>query len=187
MTPAYAQVDGTAHGEADGEALFRQNFENYRDERDVVDGIEGIAAEACAFLRIPDEAVEEWLYAYERAARKVMLRLWRESAEESAEQADAERDPGNGEGDDFEPRVITVDYQIRRAHPGNGESFTLAELRALTGSAWIEILPGPLPGTVAVVDEEGALRERPYNETASVILRRTIVGDALICPAEMVQ
>lgn len=102
-------------------------------------------------------------------------------------QADAERDPGNGEGDDFEPRVLTTDYQIRPAHPGNGTAFALDELRALTGAQWIEMIPGPLPGTVAIVDEEGTLRDRPYNETASVILRRTIVGDALICPAEMVR
>lgn len=88
---------------------------------------------------------------------------------------------------ELHPCVLTVDYQIRRAHPGNGESFSLAEMRALTGAQWIEMIPGPLPGTVAIVDEEGALRDRPYNETASVILRRTIVGDALICPAEMVQ
>lgn len=179
MTPAEARNDGAIHGAADGEALFLQNREDYRDENDVVDGIEGIAAEACAFLRIPDDAVEPWLNAYERAARQVMLQLWRESRDEPEDDAPAAIMP---------PCVVTTEYQIRAVTPANGTDFSLAELRALTGAAYIQILwLDHLPGTIAVCDEEGSLRERDYNATASTVARETLVGDVLFCPAEMVR
>lgn len=68
--------------------------------------------------------------------------------------------------------------------PKNGEDFKLDELQSLVGG-YIEIVT--MYGHIMVVDEEGLLKHKPYNNVASVISGRPLVGDVVFCTPEMVK
>ena len=81
-------------------------------------------------------------------------------------------------------------------HPTKGPpEFTLEQLQAAVGG-YIELLPTCLHSfskgkvdLVAVVNEEGLLKELPMNPLATMMLSslaEPIYGDVLICPTRMV-
>jgi len=59
-----------------------------------------------------------------------------------------------------------------------GEKFSLKELQNLVGGL-IEIVHAR--GQLLIVDEEGLLKQKPYNSAASRFSGIHIVGDAVIC------
>ena len=74
--------------------------------------------------------------------------------------------------------------------PKNGKKFVLAEMQEYVGG-YIEIIRLP-SGNIMVMDEEGKLKEKEINKTATfyaedVIQRGDyIAGDALIIPSNMI-
>ena len=76
---------------------------------------------------------------------------------------------------------------IRANEPWNPSSrrtadFTLEELREFVGG-YVELLcPPSNAGAVLMVNEEGRLRDLPFNEIASAVFGQDfIVGDVLLC------
>ncbi len=74
--------------------------------------------------------------------------------------------------------------------PKTGKQYTLKELQALVGvkdaSALIEIVSLP-SGELLVVDEEGLLKELPFNRKAAILAGKHIVGNAVVCLAKEIQ
>jgi hypothetical protein len=60
--------------------------------------------------------------------------------------------------------------------------YSLEELHEHTNSEWITVTRAPFyPGMVIVLDDEGLLNRKPYNDRASQIAGVRIVGDVLVC------
>jgi len=76
--------------------------------------------------------------------------------------------------------IIRSDDKIQKFHmPDNNEDRLKAFQTIVNG--FIEFVNIPEnPELVAIVNEEGLLRSLPYNEAASILLDRTIVGDCII-------
>ena len=66
---------------------------------------------------------------------------------------------------------------LQHRPPKDGKHYQLAELQEMVGG-YIETVRTP-NGMILVVDEEGLLKRKPINISASFIARRTIVGDAV--------
>ena len=82
-------------------------------------------------------------------------------------------------------KLIKTDGSVTDVAPKNGKDFKLDELRELIGCEYIEIVRVPLThGKILIVDEEGKLNGKEFNERATVIYGNIldyIVGDALMC------
>lgn len=75
---------------------------------------------------------------------------------------------------------ITADGTIEQFVPSDGREFSLEEVQGAVGGH-IEIVP--LSGKrYMLVDEEGLLKDRPYNTGASALAGKRIVGDVAIIP-----
>lgn len=73
--------------------------------------------------------------------------------------------------------LITPDGKKSEVAPADGKKFSLAEMQKLVGG-WIERIP--IRGGEMYVDEEGLLKNLPYNDAASEIAVRPLVGNALV-------
>ena len=76
-------------------------------------------------------------------------------------------------------RLIKANDTLERYEPASGETFTLEELRkAVNGYFELVHLPNNF---VLVVNEDGLRLKLPFNLIASLMARKSIVGDALLC------
>lgn len=83
--------------------------------------------------------------------------------------------------------IYRASGDVENVEPKNGTDFQLEELQAIV-DGWIEIkFLRDDEGRVMVLNEEGKLRNLPYNERATTLYRvfvyehDFIVGDVLIC------
>lgn len=83
-------------------------------------------------------------------------------------------------------KLYTVEGEIKKVEPANGNYFTLEELQTLVGG-YFEIVRTPNPKTIAVVDDEGMIKRKPANMRASAKVGRLLVGDVLMCDRRQVQ
>ncbi len=84
-------------------------------------------------------------------------------------------------------KIYRASGDVENVEPKNGTDFQLEELQAIVGG-WIEIIfLSDDEGGVMILNEEGKLRNLPYNKRATMLHRRfvyepdIIVGDVLIC------
>jgi tRNA(Ser,Leu) C12 N-acetylase TAN1 len=63
---------------------------------------------------------------------------------------------------------------------GKNGTVTLEQLQKAVGG-WVEELNITFKERVMFVDEEGRLKNKELNSEASILARRPIVGDAVIC------
>jgi len=67
--------------------------------------------------------------------------------------------------------------------PANGTTYTLKEVQEHVGGL-VELVRLPGGKNIMLVDEEGLLKKNPvYNEQASALARRPIVGTAIVIPS----
>jgi hypothetical protein len=75
--------------------------------------------------------------------------------------------------------------------PENGKTFALPELYRLLDCDTIQILQLENPDRWLIIDEEGKIKDRPINSTATVLARLyphdVIVGHAIVCPCSMLE
>lgn len=76
-TELQATEHGATTGESDGETLYSENHEGYRDESHAVSGLDACASEAASVLRVPRDFYVAWCRAYEESSREVIRRLYR--------------------------------------------------------------------------------------------------------------
>lgn len=94
--------------------------------------------------------------------------------------------------------LYTTDGHAKEITPANGTDFTLDEMYGYVGDP-VEFLALP-SGQVMLINEEGKLNDLPKNEQATEIWKREypieqypdnndelIVGNAIVCDAEMVK
>lgn len=67
---------GTAAGESDGETLYNENHESYRDEAHATSGLDECASEAASVLGVPREYYRAWIDAYATAAARVIRTMY---------------------------------------------------------------------------------------------------------------
>lgn len=89
--------------------------------------------------------------------------------------------------------IYRASGDVENVEPKNGTDFQLEELKAIVGG-WIEIkFLSDDKGRVMVLNEEGKLRNLPYNERATMLYRKFvyehdfIVGDVLICDKSQIK
>lgn len=85
---------------------------------------------------------------------------------------------------------LKVGKEPIEVQPKNGRDFSLEELKEFIGGGYVEAvwLHGEYEGFVLFVDEEGILKNLPYNYEASELMYDGyIVGDCLLCPSYMVK
>lgn len=73
-------------------------------------------------------------------------------------------------------KLICADGTTRIVRPANGRKFTLQELQGYVGG-YIELMPG-MPFQL-VLDEEGLLKEKPYNVIATMLVLAALSGKEL--------
>jgi hypothetical protein len=88
--------------------------------------------------------------------------------------------------------ILRANGRHERAVPANGTDFQLREIYDLIGCQLIEVVRVPGSHFILVVDEEGKMHEpmKPDNPLATVFAQNSddvIVGDALLCPSEMLR
>lgn len=83
-------------------------------------------------------------------------------------------------------KLYKTNGEIVEVEPKNGSDFSLEELQSFVGG-YIEVIP-LIDNEFMVVNEEGKLRNLPYNSTATEVYNYAldwntdfIVGDALVC------
>jgi hypothetical protein len=87
--------------------------------------------------------------------------------------------------------LITESGASRVIHPANERDYTLNELQSLLGCDMIEIVRAG--SYIAVIDEEGKLRDRKINLVATAFLKPylqpfdVIVGPTLLCLQSEIQ
>lgn len=81
--------------------------------------------------------------------------------------------------------LINVDETMTEVFPNNPPGFSLEEVQALVGG-YVELVSRTIHmgSRMMLVDEEGLMKELPFNEKASQIARRPIVGPALMVSNE---
>lgn len=89
--------------------------------------------------------------------------------------------------------IYRASGDVENVEPKNGTDFQLEELKSIVGG-WIEIkFLSDDKGRVMVLNEEGKLRNLPYNERATMLYRKFvyehdfIVGDVLICDKSQIK
>lgn len=94
----------------------------------------------------------------------------------------------------MEAKIYKQSGRVAKVTPPNGEHFTLTELQCLVGGHIEIVLLGG--GEVMVIREDGKMcQDAEINHSATRIAREhqaiwahdCIVGNALVCPSEMVQ
>lgn len=88
---------------------------------------------------------------------------------------------------------VCIDGKVSEVSPKNGVDFKLKELQSIVGG-YIEIVDLN-NGWVMVIDEEGKLKNKPFNLVATMVASTQgaisnddfIVGDCLVCKSEMVE
>lgn len=77
--------------------------------------------------------------------------------------------------------LIHTTGQQLEVKPDNGTGFSLKEVQAMIGG-YVELVPSTLAmqNRRMLVDEDGLLKELPYNAIASRIAGRKIVGSVLL-------
>ena len=73
---------------------------------------------------------------------------------------------------------IKTTGEVEDVNPQDSKAFSLQELQDFVGG-YIELVQLPTKETM-VVNEEGRLRELPYNSVASSKAQRLIVGDVIV-------
>lgn len=87
---------------------------------------------------------------------------------------------------------LKVDGSIDNVEPKDGKHFQLDELKKFIGGGYIEIV-GISKKLFMVVDDEGHLKNLPFNRNATLaaltVLRKGdfIVGDVLVCKRSAVE
>ncbi len=77
--------------------------------------------------------------------------------------------------------LITAIGDMRGIKPENGREFRLKELQdAVDG--YIEAVRTNHPDYILIVNEEGAIRNLPVNELASMLAGQVILGDVVLIP-----
>lgn len=78
-------------------------------------------------------------------------------------------------------QLFKTDGSVTEIAPKNGRTFTLEELHALVGG-YIEVVAvPPWDGSrLAVCDEEGKLKEKPFNELATYAAERPDYNDVAV-------
>jgi hypothetical protein len=76
-------------------------------------------------------------------------------------------------------KIYKSNGEVTEVEPKNGKHFTLEELQEIVGGYFEPIY---LPkGMVLAVNEEGLLKNLPFNEKVSNMTMKLIVGDVLLC------
>ena len=76
-------------------------------------------------------------------------------------------------------KIYKSNGEVTEVEPKNGKNFTLEELQEIVGGYFEPIY---LPkGMVLAVNEEGLLKNLPFNEKVSNMTMKLIVGDVLLC------
>lgn len=89
-------------------------------------------------------------------------------------------------------RIIRANGEVETIKPKNGKDFQLEELQSIVGG-YIEIINLDATNRLMVVDEEGKLKNKPYNELATTIIRSetllldVVVGDVLVCSNKQIK
>lgn len=77
--------------------------------------------------------------------------------------------------------LIKVDGTKEQLTPKDDGTVSLELLQSSIGG-WIEQIKVPFTqNSVLIVDEEGRLKNKQLNQNASVLVRKPIVGDAVLC------
>jgi len=75
---------------------------------------------------------------------------------------------------------IDPNGEIHKIAPADGEAYTLEELQAAV-EGYIEVVPGLFSaGHIGIVNEEGLLQGLDYNQTASELFQRELVGTVAV-------
>jgi hypothetical protein len=70
--------------------------------------------------------------------------------------------------------------EIHKMEPKDGEAYTLEELQAAV-EGYIEVVPGLFSaGHIGLANEEGLLQGLEYNQTASELFQRELVGTVAV-------
>lgn len=85
--------------------------------------------------------------------------------------------------------IIKTNGDKENIEPANGSTFTLKELQGVV-NGYIQIVPiqaGEYDDNFMVIDEEGLLKPNPqFNQAASIIAGRRIVGQVVIIDKEQI-
>lgn len=88
-------------------------------------------------------------------------------------------------------KLIMPTGEVLDSIPANGQAFTLQELYALLDCQTIEIIRPAVENLLMVIDEDGKMKNLPWNATATSIFREAggatwdhIVGPALVGTTE---
>jgi hypothetical protein len=87
----------------------------------------------------------------------------------------------------LDPRIIAdsdiridPNGEIHKMAPADGEAYTLEELQAAV-EGYIEVVPGLFSaGHIGLANEEGLLQGLDYNQTASELFQRELVGSIAV-------
>jgi len=82
--------------------------------------------------------------------------------------------------------IIKANGEAPTFNPANGTDFTLEEMQEAVGGL-IEIVYLDLHDRIMVVNEEGLLRDLPRNHVASILAKKTIVGNVIVMPSSMMK
>lgn len=78
--------------------------------------------------------------------------------------------------------IVRTDLTSESVEPADGEHFMFHEVYRLIGCSMIEIVRVENSESIILVDEEGMLKANwEVNALASLVAKRTIVGNVLIC------
>ena len=64
-------------------------------------------------------------------------------------------------------------------YEGPKETLTLEQVQKVVG--YVEVIKVPNSHNILIVDEEGKLKNKPINVTASKLAQQEIVGDVVLC------
>ena len=76
--------------------------------------------------------------------------------------------------------ILITGSEVQLVQP-KGRYFTLEELQGLVGG-YIELAPRVFDDYLTVVDEEGLLKQKPFNNLSYKIFETDLVGNVLIVP-----
>lgn len=88
--------------------------------------------------------------------------------------------------------IYRTDGEMQEITPANGKEFQLEELQKIVGGL-IEIIPCNDSNLIMILDEEGKLKNKPFNSEATELVSEiipswdVIVGDVLVCESSLVK
>lgn len=80
--------------------------------------------------------------------------------------------------------LLKTDFSIELIKPKD-KHFTLEELQELVDGGLIEYYPHRIDGNIVIVNEEGLIKQMPYNKLAKLILGVDLVGPVLVSPTNL--